>query len=47
MFEHYRDADAAIEYFANISHFDEPILATASVTARRLVKEPERLTPAA
>jgi quinol monooxygenase YgiN len=31
-FERYRDADAAIEHFANISHLMEPILATATVT---------------
>src|ERR687884_1674685 len=32
VFERYRDADAEIEYFSNISHLMEPILATASVT---------------
>jgi len=32
VFERYRDADAAIEHFSNISHLMEPILATAAVT---------------
>jgi len=32
VFERYRDADAAIEHFANISHLMQPLLATASVT---------------
>ena len=35
-FERYRDADAAIEHFSNISHLMEPILATASVTGEVL-----------
>jgi quinol monooxygenase YgiN len=36
VFERYRDADAAIEHFANISHLMEPILATATVTGEVL-----------
>jgi quinol monooxygenase YgiN len=36
VFERYRDADAAIEHFANISHLMEPLLATASVTGEVL-----------
>lgn len=36
VFERYRDADAAIEHFANISHLMEPILATASITGEVL-----------
>ena len=36
VFERYRDADAAIEHFSNISHLMEPILATASVTGEVL-----------
>lgn len=36
VFERYRDADAAIEHFANISHLMEPIMATASVTGEVL-----------
>ena len=32
VFERYRDADAAIEHFSNISHLMAPIMATASVT---------------
>src|SRR4051794_29831717 len=31
VFERYRDADAAIEHFADISHLMEPIMATASI----------------
>ena len=36
VFERYRDADAAIEHFANISHLMQPLLATASVTGEVL-----------
>jgi len=36
VFERYRDADAAIEHFSNISHLTEPIMATASVTGEVL-----------
>ena len=36
VFERYRDADAALEHFSNISHLMEPILATASVTGEVL-----------
>lgn len=36
VFERYRDADAALEHFANISHLMAPILATASVTGEVL-----------
>ena len=36
MFERYRDADAALEHFANIGHLMEPIMATASVTGEVL-----------
>jgi quinol monooxygenase YgiN len=36
VFERYRDADAAIEHFSNISHLMQPILATASVTGELL-----------
>ena len=36
VFERYRDADAAIEHFSNISHLLEPIMATASVTGEVL-----------
>jgi len=35
-FERYRDADAAIEHFSNISHLMAPIMATASVTGEVL-----------
>jgi len=35
-FERYRDADAAIEHFSNISHLMEPLMATASVTGEVL-----------
>ena len=36
VFERYRDADAAIEHFANIGHLLEPIMATATVTGELL-----------
>ena len=36
VFERYRDADAAIEHFSNISHLMAPLLATASVTGEVL-----------
>ena len=35
VFERYRDADAALEHFANISHL-EPLMATATVTGEVL-----------
>jgi quinol monooxygenase YgiN len=31
VFERYRDADSAVEHFANISHLMEPLMATATV----------------
>jgi quinol monooxygenase YgiN len=36
VFERYRDANAALEHFANISHLMEPIMATATVTGEVL-----------
>lgn len=36
VFERYRDADAAIEHFSNISHLMEPLMGTASVTGEVL-----------
>jgi quinol monooxygenase YgiN len=36
VFERYRDADAAIDHFANIAHLMEPIMATATVTGEVL-----------
>ena len=36
VFERYRDADAALEHFANISHLMEPIMTTATVTGEVL-----------
>ena len=36
VFERYRDADAAIEHFANISHLMEPLMATATFTGEVL-----------
>jgi quinol monooxygenase YgiN len=36
VFERYRDADAAIEHFSNISHLMAPIMGTASVTGEVL-----------
>ena len=36
VFERYRDADSALEHFANISHLMEPLMATAGVTGELL-----------
>ena len=36
VYERYRDADAALEHFSNISHLMKPILATASVSGEVL-----------
>ena len=36
VFERYRDADAALQHFSNISHLMAPLLATASVTGELL-----------
>jgi quinol monooxygenase YgiN len=36
VYERYRDSDAALEHFANISHLMEPIMATATVTGELL-----------
>jgi quinol monooxygenase YgiN len=36
VFERYRDADAALEHFANISHLMEPLMATATITGEVL-----------
>ena len=36
VFERYRDADAALEHFANIGHLMEPLMATASITGEVL-----------
>lgn len=36
VYERYRDADAAIEHFANIGHLMEPLMATATVTGEVL-----------
>ena len=36
VFERYRDADAAIQHFSNISHLMAPLMATASVTGEVL-----------
>ena len=36
VFERYRDADAALDHFANIGHLMAPIMATASVTGEVL-----------
>ena len=36
VFERYRDGDAALAHFANISHLMEPLMATASVTGEVL-----------
>src|SRR3954470_16956462 len=36
VFERYRDADAALEHFANIGHLMEPLMATATITGEVL-----------
>jgi len=36
VFERYRDADGALDHFANISHLMEPLMATAEVTGEVL-----------
>lgn len=36
VFERYRDADAALEHFANIGHLMEPLMATATATGEVL-----------
>jgi quinol monooxygenase YgiN len=36
VFERYRDADAALKHFANISHLMEPLIGTAIVTGEVL-----------
>jgi quinol monooxygenase YgiN len=36
VFERYRDADAALEHFANISHLMAPLMETATVTGEVL-----------
>jgi len=36
VFERYRDADAALEHFANIAHLMEALMNTASVTGEVL-----------
>jgi quinol monooxygenase YgiN len=36
VFERYRDADAALDHFANIGHLMAPLMATASVTGEVL-----------
>ena len=42
MFERYRDADAALEHFANIGHLMAPLMATASITGEVLGTPNER-----
>jgi quinol monooxygenase YgiN len=36
VFERYRDSEAALEHFANISHLMAPLMATATVTGELL-----------
>ena len=36
VFERYRDADAALEHFANIEHLMEPLMASATITGEVL-----------
>src|ERR687898_2698482 len=43
VFERYRDADAALEHFANIGHLMEPLMATATVTGEVLATPNETM----
>ena len=43
VFERYRDADAAIEHFAHISHLMESLMATATVTGEVLAEPNAKL----
>jgi quinol monooxygenase YgiN len=36
VFERYKDADAALEHFANIGHLMEPLMGTATITGEVL-----------
>ena len=36
VFERYRDADAALEHFANIGHLMAPLMETATITGELL-----------
>lgn len=43
VFERYRDADAALDHFANIGHRMEPLMATAEVTGEVLGTPNEKM----
>lgn len=43
VFERYRDAGAALDHFANISHLMEPLMATAAVTGEILGTPNEKM----
>jgi len=43
VFERYRDADAALDHFANIGHLMEPLMATAAVTGEVLGTPNEKM----
>ena len=45
VFERYRDADAALEHFANIGHLMAPLMATATVTGEVLGTPNDRNAP--
>jgi quinol monooxygenase YgiN len=44
VYERYRDAAAAVEHFAHISHLMEPLLATADVTGELLANPSPKFT---
>lgn len=44
VYERYRDADAALEHFAHISHLMEPLAATAEVTGELLANPDPKFT---
>ena len=46
VFERYRDADAALDHFANIAHLMAPLMATATVTGEVLGTPNKRMRDA-
>jgi quinol monooxygenase YgiN len=44
VFERYRDADAALEHFAHISHLMQPLIETADVTGELLANPNPKFT---
>jgi quinol monooxygenase YgiN len=44
VYERYRDASAAVEHFAHISHLMQPLLATADITGELLANPSPQFT---